>query len=397
MLLKYYIFSAFVFIYGSCPNQSGVVDRALDDQSILPGAYSVDSYVDLIRSKQVGLVVNHTSMIGNTHVVDSLMSLDVDVRAVFAPEHGFKGGADAGAQIADGVYKGEIPVYSLYGKTKKPTTSMLDGLDMIIFDIQDVGARFYTYLSTLHYVMEAAAERNIPVIILDRPNPNAHLIDGPIMDMKLSSFVGLHPVPIVYGMTIGEYGHMINGERWLANKVQADLTVIPCTNYNHNSHYILPISPSPNLPNQRSILLYPSLCLFEATTVSIGRGTDQQFQVIGHPQLEGKYQFTPVSGPGSKYPKHQDVKCTGYNLSQYNIMDLYDYKQLNFSFITESYKLLSRKGVPFFNENNFFEKLAGTDELRRQISAGMTEAEIRATWQDGLREFKITRSKYLLY
>ena len=338
-----------LFLSYDCLAQEPSVTEIND---ILSGASQVDQYIDLLKGKDVALVVNHTSVIGKTHLVDSLMNLDINVQAIFAPEHGFKGGADAGAQISDGLYLDRIPVYSLYGKTKKPSPEMLKGIDILLFDIQDVGARFYTYLSTLHYTMEAAAEQSIPFIILDRPNPNGHLIDGPVMQVKYMSFVGLHPVPIVYGMTIGEYGQMINGERWLASGVQANLSVIECSGYDHTSTYNLPVAPSPNLPNHRSVLLYPSLCLFEGTTVSVGRGTSNQFQLYGHPELDMDYQFTPVSSYGAKYPKHQDQNCKGIDLTTLDISELKARTQLDFSHILNAHQRLSAQEVEFFNKNN---------------------------------------------
>ena len=395
MLLKYYIFGALCFL--QCFSADTALPVPTQANQIVVGAERTDQYIHTLKGKKVGTVVNHTSMIGSVHLVDYLIDQDIDVTAIFAPEHGFKGGADAGAEIENGMYKSTIPLYSLYGKSKKPSKEMLDGLDVIVFDIQDVGARFYTYLSTLHYAMEAAAESNIPVVVLDRPNPNGHLIDGPIMEEEYMSFVGLHPVPIVYGMTIGEYAYMINGQGWLANGVQADLSVIPCQYYQHDSYYELPITPSPNLPNIQSILHYPSLCLFEGTTVSIGRGTTQQFQIYGHPKMVGKYSFTPISRAGAKYPKHQDVQCQGVDLSNLDSRELKKKTQLDFSYLLDAYTKLDEHQVQFFNDNNFFEKLAGTAALRSQINEGLSEEEIRASWAEGLAEFKVIREKYLIY
>ena len=395
MLLKYYIFGALCFL--QCFSADTALPMPTQANQIVVGAERTDQYIHTLKGKKVGTVVNHTSMIGSVHLVDYLIDQDIDVTAIFAPEHGFKGGADAGAEIENGMYKSTIPLYSLYGKSKKPSKEMLDGLDVIVFDIQDVGARFYTYLSTLHYAMEAAAESNIPVVVLDRPNPNGHLIDGPIMEEEYMSFVGLHPVPIVYGMTIGEYAYMINGQGWLANGVQADLSVIPCQYYQHDSYYELPIAPSPNLPNIQSIFHYPSLCLFEGTTVSIGRGTTQQFQIYGHPKMVGKYSFTPISRAGAKYPKHQDVQCQGVDLSNLDSRELKKKTQLDFSYLLDAYTKLDEHQVQFFNDNNFFEKLAGTAALRSQIKEGLSEEEIRASWAEGLAEFKVIREKYLIY
>jgi uncharacterized protein YbbC (DUF1343 family) len=330
--------------------------------------------------------------------VDTLLSKDIAIKAIFAPEHGFKGKADAGETIKDAKYLSTIPVYSLYGATKKPSSEMLTGVDLIVFDIQDVGARFYTYLSTLHYVLEAAAEVNIPVIILDRPNPNGHYIDGPVLSMDYKSFVGMHPVPIVYGMTIGEYGKMINGEGWLKGGVKATLTVIPCESYTHSSVYDLPIAPSPNLPNNRSILLYPSLCLFEGTTISVGRGTDTQFQVIGHPKwYQPEYQFTPVSSDGAKHPPFENEICSGISFMKLDPAKLKNENQIQLNYLIGAYQNLSSQGLDFFNKNNFFEKLAGTDSLRKQIIAGESVEAIRKSWQKDLDKFKLVRQKYLIY
>ncbi len=395
MPLKYYIFGSLCFL--QCFSIDKGQSTAVQEPQILVGAERTDQYIPSLMGKKVGMVVNHTSMIGTVHLVDYLLDNGVDVSAIFAPEHGFKGGADAGAEIENGMYKSSMPLYSLYGKTKKPSKEMLADLDVIVFDIQDVGARFYTYLSTLHYTMEAAAESNIPIIVLDRPNPNGHLIDGPIMEEEYMSFVGLHPVPIVYGMTIGEYAYMIDGEGWLANGVRADLRVIPCQHYKHDSYYELPIAPSPNLPNIESILHYPSLCLFEGTTISVGRGTSQQFQLYGHPDMVGECSFTPVSRPGAKYPKHQDKQCHGVNLSDVDSREIKQKMHLDFSYLLDAYAKLNKQEVQFFNDNNFFEKLAGTAALRSQIKQGLTEEEIRETWSDGLREFKVIRENYLLY
>jgi uncharacterized protein YbbC (DUF1343 family) len=357
-------------------------------QNIVLGAERTDTYLPLLKNKNVGVVGNQTSMIANTHLVDSLLSLEIDVVKVFSPEHGFRGKADAGAIIEDGIdSKTGIPIISLYGNNKKPTREQLLGIDVLVFDIQDVGVRFYTYISTLHYVMEAA-ENNIKVIVLDRPNPNGHYVDGPILDTNFKSFVGMHPVPIVHGMTIGEYAKMINGENWITTR--CELIVIEMENYTHNTNYDLPIKPSPNLQNARAVNLYPSLCLFEGTNISVGRGTDYPFQHFGAPYLKSNYSFMPKSGEGSKYPKHEDIVCFGADLRFQE-----DYlTALNLNWIIETFKQCSEK-EEFFN--NFFDKLAGTDKLKKQIIAGMTAKEIKASWQEGLEEFKKIRKKYLIY
>ncbi len=361
---------------------------SVNAQNLRLGAERLDLYLPLIQNKKIGFVGNQTSMIRNTHVVDSLLSLGIDVIKVFSPEHGFRGKADAGAKVENGTdSKTGLPIISLYGSNKKPKKEQLEGIDVLLFDIQDVGARFYTYISTLHYVMKAAAEYNIKVIVLDRLNPNGHYIDGPLREEGFESFVGMHPIPIVHGMTIGEYAKMINGEQWISTK--CDLTIIEMENYNHDMSYDLPVKPSPNLPNARAINLYPSLCLFEGTSISIGRGTDYPFQHFGAPYLKSSYSFTPKSGAGSKYPKHENKTCFGTNLRKENPLTA-----INLNWIIEAYNQCPEK-EEFFN--NFFDKLAGTDKLRKQIIAGKTAKEIKATWKKGLEDFKEVRKKYLTY
>ncbi len=346
-------------------------------------------YIPILQQQKVAIVGNQSSMIRNTHLVDSLLSRKVNIVKVFSPEHGFRGTADAGAEIEDRIdVKTRLQIISLYGKNKKPTPQQLHGIDIILFDIQDVGARFYTYISTLHYIMEAAAENNIKVIVLDRPNPNGHYVDGPIRAEGFESFVGMHPIPIVHGMTIGEYANMINGESWISTK--CDLNIIEMENYTHQSSYDLPIKPSPNLPNSRSVNLYPSLCLFEGTTVSIGRGTDFPFQHFGAPYLESPYSFTPKSGAGSKNPKHKNIECFGVDLRfQENYLTAINLNWLIFCYNNSDNK------EKFFN--NFFDKLAGTDKLRLQIIEEKTSKEIKESWRKGLEEFMKIRKNYLLY
>lgn len=362
------------------------------------GASQFDVYLPLIRDKRISLVVNQTSVIGEVHLVDTLHNLGMDIINIMSPEHGFRGDADAGAKIEDSRDAAtNIPIRSLYGATHKPTPEMLEETEMVIFDIQDVGARFYTYISTLHYVMEACAELEIPVLILDRPNPNGHYVDGPIREAQYKSFVGMHEIPVVHGMTIGEYGQMINGESWLPDNLTCDLTVVPCKNYDHNTFYELPVPPSPNLPNIRSILLYPSLCFFEGTPLSIGRGTTTQFQVIGHPGIEDyTYTFTPTSMFGAAHPVLEDQECYGEDLTTIQAQDLHEQAALDLSYVLKYYALFPDKST-FFNENLWFDKLAGTANLRQDIVAGKSEEEIRASWQPGLDKFKETRAKYLLY
>ena len=375
----------------------------LTKKEIIVGANKTAELLPKLANKRVGIVANQTSVIFKsdntyTHLVDSLVTLNVNVKTVFSPEHGFRGKADAGEIVKDGKdVKTGLPIISLYGKNKKPFPKQLENLEVVIFDVQDVGVRFYTYISTLHYVMEACAEASIPVIVLDRPNPNGHYVDGPILEKKFKSFIGMHPIPIVHGMTIGEYAQMINGEQWLANKIQCDLTVIRIDNYTHQTPYSLPIKPSPNLPNDQSINLYPSLCLFEGTAISVGRGTEKQFQIIGTPEYFLKrhlYSFTPKPNFGAKNPKHNGKECNGYNLTKEPHLS-----EINLEWLLEFYKTHKQYApkTAFFNKNKFFYKLAGTDKLQQQIESGMTAAEIKATWQDGLNLYKEAREQYLMY
>jgi uncharacterized protein YbbC (DUF1343 family) len=360
------------------------------------GAERIEQYLPLLKGKTVGLVVNQTSMVGNTHLADTLISLGVNVQAIFAPEHGFRGIADAGEHVKNGIDpKTNVSIVSLYGDNKKPSAEQLKNLDVLIFVIQDAGARFYTYISTLHYVMEACAEQQKPLIILDRPNPNGHYVDGPVLDTAFRSFIGMHRVPVVHGMTIGEYAKMLNGEKWLANKVQCSITVIKCLNYSHKTFYSLPVKPSPNLPNMTAIYLYPSLCFFEGTrAVSVGRGTDKPFQQYGSPEFPQQlYSFTPVSTPGATKPFLQDKKCYGYDLSGIPL-DLLRVQKLTLKYLLRAYKLSSDK-AHFFTD--FFFKLAGGKTLKSQIIQGWTEKQIRQSWQPQLARFKIIRKKYLLY
>lgn len=369
------------------------------DTDVIPAAERLALYYPELEGKKVGLVVNQTSVVDGIHLVDTLKSMGVDVKKIFAPEHGFRGEADAGEHVKDAIDKNTgAPVISLYGKKKGPEAEDMIGLDVIVFDIQDVGVRFYTYISTLHYVMQACADHNVPLIVLDRPNPNAHYVDGPILEKKFESFVGMHPVPTVYGMTIGEYGKMINGELWLHEGAQCELTVVPCKNYDHTTYYNLPIKPSPNLPNIQSIFLYPSLCLFEGTHVSVGRGTDMQFQMYGHPAWkDAPSNITIKSMSGAKYPKHEN-KSIGYqSLQSLTKGALHESDGMNMDYVVDMYALLTKQGESFFLDNNFFEKLAGTDQIRKQLIAGKSAEEIRASWKSGVEEFKLVREKYLMY
>ncbi len=353
------------------------------------GAERTEVYLPLLEGQKIGVVSNQSSLIGSTHLVDSLLSLEVEVVKVFSPEHGFRGTADAGAMVADGLdVQTGLPIVSLYGSNKKPSPEQLEGIEVLLFDIQDVGARFYTYISTLHYVLEAAAENGIKVMVLDRPNPNGHYVDGPILDTAFQSFVGMHPIPIVHGMTIGEYAQMINGEGWISSP--CELAVIPMLSYNRMMPYHLPVKPSPNLPNARAVNLYPSLCLFEGTSVSVGRGTAHPFQQFGAPYLKSEYSFTPQSGAGSKYPKHENEVCYGTDLR----VPEDNLSGINLHWLVDAYQQCPEK-ESFFNA--FFDKLAGTDALRNQIVAGKTAEEIKASWDAALVEFSERRRTYLLY
>lgn len=373
-------------------------NNEIEDQPIIVGANRTEIYLPELKEKKVGIVANQTSVIfkndqSYTHLVDSLVSLNVSIKAVFAPEHGFRGKADAGEHIKDGMdSKTGLPIISLYGNNKKPKPEQLEDIDVLVFDIQDVGARFYTYISTLHYVMEACAELNISIIILDRPNPNGHYVDGPILEPEFQSFVGMHPIPVVHGMTIGEYAQMINAEGWLKGKITCDLLVVPMDNYNHKKSYDLPIKPSPNLPNAHAINLYPSLCFFEGTNVNAGRGTEKQFQVFGSPDLSAStfpYSYTPEPNEGAKHPKHEGKLCYGMDLSNLEPLD-----QLDLSYIIKAYRHTTNQEAFF---NSFFDKLAGTKKLKQQIMDGLSNEEIRASWKEGLEVFRMKRERYLIY
>lgn len=365
---------------------------------IIPAAEQPELYLPLLKGKKVALVVNHSSLTGKGHLVDTLFEQGIKIQKIFAPEHGFRGTEDAGAHVKNSYdTQTGLPIISLYGKYKKPTKEDLTGIDMMVFDIQDVGVRFYTYLSTLHYIMEAGAENHIPVIVLDRPNPNGHYIDGPVLQKKYRSFVGLDPVPVVYGMTIGEYAKMLNGERWLKDGMQAKLTVVPLVNYTHKDFYSLPVKPSPNLPNDRAISLYPSLAFFEGTAISAGRGTDKPFQLYGAP-LYGvkKFSFVPESKPGAQYPKHKGKRCYGVDLSKRHVKQKRSKQQLDLSYLLDAYANYQNK-KDFFLKNKFIDALAGSDNLRMQIKSGLSEKMIRKSWERDLDKFKQIRKKYLLY
>ncbi len=380
--------------------------QLFDNERITVGAARFEKYIKKLKNKNVAMVVNQTSVIGRnqTHLVDSLLKRGIAIKKIFAPEHGFRGDADAGEKITNGLDpKTGIPIVSLYGKKSKPDAEDLKNIDVLVFDIQDVGVRFYTYISTLQYIMEAAAEQKKPIFVLDRPNPNGHFIDGPVLEKSLTSFVGMQPVPIVYGMTIGEYAKMLNTERWLTGGLKANLCVVPCVGYDHNSFYELPVKPSPNLPNARAIYLYASLCFFEGANVSVGRGTNKQFQIYGTPQYpkeKTSFSFTPKPMDGAKKPFLEGQECFGFDLtdeSKYMIIkDLQKNKKIDLTFLLKIYTDFTDKNS-FFLKGNFFDKLAGTTQLRQQLIDGKSEADIRASWQAGLTRFKQIRKKYLLY
>jgi len=383
------------------------------DDPVIPGVNQFELYFNKLKGKNVGLVVNQTSMVIDSlnsffenpmifekgenkeqyHLVDFLTAFKIEINKIYTPEHGFRGDADAGEIIKDGIdVKTNIPIISLYGKNKKPTIEHLKGIDIMVFDIQDVGARFYTYISTLHYVMESCAEQGIPLLILDRPNPNGHYIDGPIMEKEHMGFVGMHPIPVVHGMTIGEFAQMINGEEWLNDGIQCDITVIPVKNYTHQTRYSVPIKPSPNLPNERAINLYPSLCFFEGTPLSAGRGTEMQFQVFGSPLLpEDSYpfMFTPQPNLGSKSPKFDGELCYGIDLRNSEWLG-----ELNLNWLIDAYNAAEDK-ESFFTP--FFTKLAGTMALQHKIEHGLTADEIKGSWKRKLEEYDNMRDQYLLY
>ncbi|MFZ4400043.1 MAG: exo-beta-N-acetylmuramidase NamZ family protein [Bacteroidales bacterium] len=398
MLHKKIILLLFLYsVITASAQEFKIITKPKKNVEIQTAAQQTERYIPLLQNKQIAIVANPTSMIGKTHLVDSLLSLGLHIKKVFSPEHGFRGDQEAGERVQNRIDdKTKLPLISLYGENKKPKPSDLQGIDIVVFDIQDVGARFYTYISTLHYVMEACAENNIEIMVLDRPNPNAYYVDGPVLDIKYSSFVGMHPVPIVYGMTIAEYAKMINGEKWLKNGIQCKLQTITVNNYNHTDFYSLPEKPSPNLMTMSSIYLYPSLCLFEGTVVSVGRGTMNAFEVLGHPKLDStNFSFTPQAIKGmSAEPPFKNQRCFGYDLSDYSIDILKNEKKLNLFWLIDLYHRLSDKGE-FFTP--FFDKLAGSDALRKQIISGKTEDEIRQSWQADLLKFKEIRKKYLLY
>lgn len=390
--LKYTLILALLFSFSQ-----GQSFRLKSPDSLVVGADRPGAYLAGLYDKKVGLVVNHSStLMDGSHLLDFLLSHDIDVQRIFSPEHGFRGEASAGAKVESGKdAQTGLPVISLYGKRRKPLPEDLQGLDILVFDIQDVGARFYTYISTLTYVMEAAAENKIPVLILDRPNPHGYYIDGPILELKHKSFVGMHPVPVVHGMTVGEYARMVNGEAWLSGGLRCDLEVVACLNYDHRTSYALPIKPSPNLPNAHAVSLYPSLCFFEGTPVSVGRGTDYPFQLIGAPWFtEFADEFKPEDRPGAQDPPFEGQNCKGFILSDFADSYMDGLGELYLYWLVEAYKMAPDKSN-FFKP--FFTLLAGTTQLQSQIESGLSPEEIKATWQPGLDAFQQIRRRYLLY
>ena len=368
-------------------------------KQIVPGAERMVFIKATIKNKHIALVANQTSVVGSTNLVDTLLALGGDIKKIFCPEHGFRGKEDAGERVKSGKdLRTGIPIISLYGKKFKPSAADMAGIDIVIYDLQDVGVRIYTYISTLTYVMQACAENFVPLFILDRPNPNGFYVDGPILEMKYKSFVGMHPIPLVYGMTVGELANMINEEGWLPNQLRCSIGVIPCQNYTHKSIYTLPVSPSPNLRNMKAVYLYPSLGLFEGTVINVGRGTEFPFQVFGHPSLkDAPFTYTPENMKGASLnPLHHGKLCYGVDLRNLSEEDLVSNPKINLEYLLFAYQHFPEK-EKFFITNSFFENLAGTSTLRAQVKAGLTADEIRQSWQPALVKFKELRKKYLLY
>ncbi len=363
-------------------------------EQLVCGAERLDVLLPLLGNRKVALLVNQTSMVANSHLVDTLLSLKVNIRKIFAPEHGFRGEADAGEHVKDSIdSKTKIKIISLYGDKKKPSNANLKDIDVVVFDIQDVGARFYTFISSLHYLMEACAEHDKELIVLDRPNPNGWYVDGPVLKKEFQSFVGVDPIPVVHGLTVGEYAQMVNGEKWLKDGTQCRLKVVECNNYTHSTRYKLPVKPSPGLPNEVAIYLYPSLCFFEGTNISVGRGTDYPFQMIGAPEITVRnFSFNPKSIATARNPPHVNKVCFGFDLRRESIAR----PGINLSYLLKAYSAYPDTSV-FFLPTSFFDKLAGTDELKKQIKSGKSEAEIKASWQADLEAYKKLRKKYLLY
>ncbi len=387
---------AVCMLFISCSSADSATQN--ESEPIVPGAWQTEVFFPMLAGKRLALVGNHSSLIGEVHLADSMLNAGFNLVKVFSPEHGFRGHAAAGEKVQSGVdTQTGLPVISLYGANRRPSPGDLAGIDLIIFDIQDVGARFYTYISTMSYMMEEAARQNIPMLILDRPNPNGHFTDGPIREEKHTSFVGLHPIPLVHGMTVAEYAQMVNGQGWLGDDLECELHIVEVKNYTRDIWYELPVAPSPNLPNMTSIMLYPGLCMFEGTTVSLGRGTDFPFQVYGHPELPAEkfpFTFTPESRTAAPNPPQLDQLCHGIDLRTDTPEELMEVSRFDLSQLINAYSHFPDKDNFF---NNFFNRLAGTDELQKQIKAGMSEEEIRATWQPGLEAFREMRREYLIY
>ncbi|MFW6044004.1 MAG: exo-beta-N-acetylmuramidase NamZ domain-containing protein [Marinilabiliaceae bacterium] len=391
MRTKYSLFLVVLgmFLFVSC--QAG----NSNSQNLQTGAGQTEEWLPLLKDQRVGLLVNHTSMVGETHLVDKVLDEGVDVVRIFAPEHGFRGDADAGEHVEDMVdEKTGVPVVSIYGDNRKPSPEQMEGLDVVIFDVQDVGVRFYTYISSMHYMMEACAENDVDFIVLDRPNPNGEYFDGPVLEPEFKSFVGMHPIPVVHGLTVGELARMINGEGWLEDGVNCDLEVVEMTGYTHSTEYSLPVKPSPNLPNDLSVRIYPSLCFFEATIMSVGRGTDFPFQVVGAPDsVYGDFTFTPRSIEGmDSDPKYKGQECYG---KDYRDLDPWEQK-----FSLEPFSRFyerSEEDSAFVSRRRWFHLLSGTDQLLKQIEEGLSESEIRKSWEDELNDYARLRQKYLLY
>ena len=362
--------------------------------AISPGAEQLAVYLPLLQGKRVGLLVNQTSLVGEQHLVDVLLANGVNIVSIFAPEHGFRGDHDAGAKVSSGIdSKTGLPLLSLYGASKAPSAAQMQALDLVIFDIQDVGVRYYTYISSMHYLMQAAAEHNVAMLVLDRPNPNGRYLDGPLLDLAFQSFVGMHPIPLLHGMTVGELALMIKGEGWINQAAQLQLTVIPVANYQRDMPYSLPVPPSPNLPNDQAVALYPSLGFFEATPLSVGRGTPFPFQVLGYDKFSlGNFAFTPVATPGAALnPPLKDTPSTGQDLRQVNAGGL------DLNYLINWHRLFAANNATFFSSPGFMDKLAGSATLRQQIEQGFTEQQIRASWQSALNDFAGKRQPYLLY
>jgi uncharacterized protein YbbC (DUF1343 family) len=388
------ILFAFILNYNIIAQNSNGINIYKAEDAIV-GASRLELYLSHLQNKNVGIVANQTSIFNGTHLIDTLLSEGINIKKIFTPEHGFRGTADEGTSINNGIdEKTQLPIISLYGNNKKPNQEQLKDIDIIVFDLQDVGVRFYTYISTMTYVMEAAAENNIPIIVLDRPNPNGFYVDGPVLEKENASFVGLHQVPVVYGLTIGEYAMMVNGEFWLKDSLQCDLEVVPLGNYDRNAIYELPVKPSPNLPNWESVYLYPSLCFFEGTIVSVGRGTESPFQLYGHPLMKEKYTFTPRQSEGRKAPLLCDQICHGELLTDYAYNYNINKNELKLTWLINAYNQLNDNDKFF---NNFLVKLTGTKNLEHQIKAGLSEEEIRKSWEPKLNEYKKIRKKYLVY